>query len=149
MIPASAIILAMEPTSLYQKMYINSLLECQQTLEKSFNHFDNKLYTTNLNFHSDLVGQHKKDKETAKRNLTKYGFDHLFTGAKTASRELSLKHLADGTVHPWPHYRDQWDNQTMIILPGELCAIKHKNTKNHKCHTTHKHLRYAYMIPLY
>jgi hypothetical protein len=58
---------------------------------KSFTHFGNKLYTTNLNFWSDLVGRDKENEEAAKRNLNKeYAFEHLFTRTRTVSRELSM-----------------------------------------------------------
>jgi hypothetical protein len=103
---------------------IQQLIERQQTLEKSFTHFDNKL---------DLVGSDKKDEETAKRALTKYGFDHLFTRARAASRELSMKTLPDGAVQLWPHYRDQGDNQTISILPGERCKCVHRLAFQHQC----------------
>jgi hypothetical protein len=57
---------------------IRQLIEHQQTLEKSFTHFDNSRYvTTNLNFWSDLVGKDKKNKDATKRNLTKYAFEYL------------------------------------------------------------------------
>ena len=60
--------------------HVRQLIERQNTLEKSFHHHDNKLYTSCLIFRSELTLQAKKDEELAKRNLTKFAFDTLFFG---------------------------------------------------------------------
>jgi hypothetical protein len=112
---------------------IRQLIERQQTLEKSFSHYDNKLYTTNLNFRSDLVGRDKYNEEAAKRNLTKYAFDNLFCRARSKARELSIEVEVDGSVCLWPHYKDKQDNATITIAKDVRCDCADRIAYQFQC----------------
>jgi hypothetical protein len=48
--------------------HVRQLIERQNTLEKSFHHHDNKLYTSSLNFRLQLIGPEKKAKRW-RRNI--------------------------------------------------------------------------------
>jgi hypothetical protein len=112
---------------------IRQLIERQQTLEKSAAHVDNKLYTSNLNFRSLLIGKDKKNEELAKRNLTKYAFEQLFTRARSAAKELSWEEHDDGTVKLWPHYREQEGNLTITIEDGTRCQCASRKAFRFQC----------------
>jgi len=79
--------------------HVRQLIERQNTLEKSFHHNDNKLYTSSLNFRSDMLGQDKKDEELAKKNLTKYAFVKLFLRTREAATELKTQ-VMPSSLHP-------------------------------------------------
>ena len=112
---------------------IRQLIERQQTLEKSAAHLDNKLYTSKFNYQSELIGKDKKNKELAKRNLTKYAFEQLFVRARSAAKELSWEELDDGTVNLWPHYREREGTLTVTIKEGTRCQCVNRKAFRFQC----------------
>jgi hypothetical protein len=102
-------------------------------LERSAAHVDNKLYTSNLNYRSQLIGKDKKNEELAKTNLTKYAFEQLFVRARSAAKELSWEELDDGTVKLWPHYREPEGNLTITIADGNRCQCASRKAFRYQC----------------
>ena len=113
--------------------HVRQLIERQNTLEKSFHHQDNKLYTSSLNFRSERIGIEKKNEEEAKRNLTSYSFQKLFLRSVELSKELSMETNPSGDVALWPHYKDRDGVDTVIIKTGERCSCHSRIAFLYQC----------------
>jgi hypothetical protein len=113
--------------------HVRQLIERQNTLEKTFHYVDNKLYTSSLNYRSELVGPGKKHEELAKRNLTKYAFNQLFVRARDMAKELKMEELADGSVLVWPHYHDRDSDRSITLRPDERCECTARRAYRYQC----------------
>jgi hypothetical protein len=113
--------------------HVRQLIERQNTLEKSIHHHDNKLYTSSLNFRSELIGQEKRNEEAAKKHLTKFAYSTLFIRSRDSSKELLTETKDNGSIHIWPHYRDMESNRTIVLLAGQRCGCPDRIAYQYQC----------------
>ena len=109
--------------------HLSHMLQRQIHLTKLRREKDNSQFVSTHRYKSKI----DIDDETAKKSLSKYGYDQLYKIAYRRSRRLQHQNLDDGSSNVWPCGQMMDCDKLGAIGPGERCNCQQRIAFDHQC----------------
>jgi hypothetical protein len=109
--------------------HLSHMLQRQIHLTKLRREKDNSRFVSTHRYKSKI----DIDDETAKKSLSKYGYDLLYKIEYRRSRRLQHLNLDDGSINVWPCGQLMDCDRLVVIQPGDRCTCQRRIAFDHQC----------------